>query len=102
MPYHLDRTPTYRFSVEELGPLAKLQLRLALRVIKARPRTLPNSITTELGGRAVTLFGFGDLAIYLELRDPDTVALYLVVDGKNLPDWFVNPTGTWFELIELD
>lgn len=29
-------------------------------------------------------------------------SLYLVVDGKNLPDWFIYPTGPWFEQIDLE
>jgi hypothetical protein len=102
MPYELDRTPTYRLSAQYLGPLATIQLRLAERLIKSRPDKLPNTVEVPLGGRTVTLFGFGDLAIYLELRQPGTVSLYIVVDGKHLPDWFVNPTGSWFELVDLD
>ena len=103
MPYKLDKTPTYRFAVQDhLGPLALLQLRFAERLIRARADRLPNTIKVRLGGRDVTLFGFGDLAIYLEIRTPGTVSLYLVVDGKNLPDWFTNPTGTWFESMTID
>jgi hypothetical protein len=101
MPYVLDRTPTYRFSAKDLGPLARLQLRLAERVIAARPHTVPNTVPVSLGGRTVTLLGFGDLAIYFDLREPNVVTMYLVVDGKNLPDWFSQPTGTWFEQIDL-
>jgi hypothetical protein len=102
MRYKLDRTPTYRFSADHLGPLATLQLRLAERLIRAGPGRLSNTVSVRLGGRPVTLFGFGDLAIYLESRQAGIVSLYLVVDGRNLPEWFVNPTGTWFELLDLD
>lgn len=102
MPHQLDRTPTYRFALLELGPLAKLQVRLAERLIRARPTNLPNSFQRTLAGRTVTVFGFGDLMFYLEVRRPGVVSLYLVVDTKNLPDWFVNPTGDWYEQLDLD
>jgi hypothetical protein len=101
MAYDLYRTPTYEFSVGELGPLARIQLRLAEELIRGDPENLPNTIDTVLGGRRVTLLGAGDLAIYLEVRPPTRVSLYLVVDGRNLPDWYQHPTGTWFEDIDL-
>ena len=102
MPYKLDRTPTYRFAARDhLGPLATLQLRLAERVIADHPYRLTPAIKVWLGGRNVTLYAYGDLMIYLEIRDSETVSLYLVLDSKNLPEWFVKPTGTWFERIDL-
>ena len=101
MPYSLNRTPTYRFSVQELGRIARVQLRLAERVIRARADRLPNSISVQLGGRQVTLFGFGDLRFYLALHEEAAVSLYLVVDSTDLPDWCVYPTGTWFEDLDL-
>jgi hypothetical protein len=95
VPYSLNRIPTYRFSVQELGRIARVQLRLAERVIRTRADRLPNSISVQLGGRPVTLFGFGDLRIYLAVHEAAAVSLYLVVDSADLPDWFVFPTGTW-------
>jgi hypothetical protein len=102
MAYELDRRDTYRFSAMELGPFATLQQNLAEALIAAEPHDLPNSINTFMGNRMVTVFGYGDLMIYLEVeRIPNTVSLYLVVDRMKLPDWFVYPTGTWFENFDL-
>ncbi len=102
MANKLDRRDTYRFSADHLGPLATILLRLAEQVRRSRGPRLTNTVPVHIGGRDVTLFGFGDLAIYLEIRTPGVTSLYLVVDRLNLPDWFVRPTGTWFELLDLD
>jgi hypothetical protein len=63
---------------------------------------LTNTVPVRIGGRKATLFGFGDLMIWLEIRVAGLTTLYLVVDRLNLPEWFVRPTGTWFELLDLN
>jgi hypothetical protein len=102
MAHKLDRTPTYRHTVEYLGPLARTQLKLAERVIRSRGDRLTNTYPVRMGGRDVLVYGFGDLTIYLEFRHPGVVSLYLVIDSQNLPDWLLYPTGDWFEKIDLD
>lgn len=101
MAYKLDRRREYRFSADHLGPLARLQLRFAESVIADRADRLSNTTQVMLAGREVTLYGYADLAIYLEITLPGRVELYLVVDGRNLPDWYTHPTGTWFEEMDL-
>ena len=102
MAHKLDRTPTYRFSAKELGPLARIELRFAEQSIRRRGNRLTNTIPVSIGSRNVTLYNFGDLAIWFEIRTPGTASLYLVVDSKALPEWFTQPTGTWFEQLDLD
>ena len=102
MAYKLDRTPTYRFAVEHLGPVARIQLRLAERDIRSKGETLENAVRVRMGGRNVLGYGFGDLTVYFENRYAGVVSLYLVVDARNLPDWFVYPTGDWYEDMDLD
>ena len=102
MANKLDRTPTYLFAADHLGPLAKTQLWLAEQVVRSRGARLTNIVPVNIGNRDVTLFGFGDLAIWLEHFPRRTTKLYLVVDRLSLPEWFVKPTGTWFELLDLN
>jgi hypothetical protein len=102
MAHRLDKTPTYLYSADFLGPLAKLQLRFAEQSIRSRGDRLTNTIQVWMGKRTVTLYQFGDLSIYLEIRAPKVVTLYLVVDAHSLPDWFVYPTGDWFEDVDFN
>lgn len=71
MRYELDRRQEYRFSARELGPFARLQLALAEEAISTNADQLPDTIETVLAGRRVTIFGYGDLLIYIELIDLD-------------------------------
>jgi hypothetical protein len=54
-----------------------------------------------MGNRMVILQETARLLTYFHRVDGDEVSLDLVVDLRDPPDWFVQPTGTWFEHLDL-
>lgn len=97
MAYTRQHTAMYRFAKADLGPSARIQLRFAELLIAADPYGQPSSYRLALGGKLVTMTDFGDLAVFYEVTDAETVSFHLVLDARHLPDWFTAPAGTWFE-----
>jgi hypothetical protein len=53
------------------------------------------------GGRWVTLQNTDGLITAFHMRDGDEVSLDLVFGTDPLPEWFINPDGTWFADLDL-
>ena len=102
MPNKLKRRSEYKRATADLGRLSKLHLRLAEIGIADNPDHMNGRASVVLGGRPVTLEYNGDLRIWFHRLDADTVSLDLVVDVRDLPDWFVQPTGSWFEQMQIE
>ena len=94
MAYRIERTSTYRLARQDLGHLARLALRFAeMRISDGPPEGWVRSALTT---RPMWMVENGDLVIWFT-ESPDLLAFELVVDMASLPDWFREPSGTWFE-----
>ena len=98
----LVRRREYLRSRKDLSLNARLRLQAAELGIADNPDHRENRIDTIMRGRSVVLEVNGPLAIYFHRLDVGAVSMDLVVDLEDPPDWFTEPTGTWFELIELE
>jgi hypothetical protein len=102
MTNRLKRRREYLRSREDLSLSARLRLQAAELGIVDDPDHRENRIDTVLGGRSVVVEGNGSLVIYFHRLDAGVVSMDLVVDLEDPPDWYSQPTGTWFELMEPD
>ena len=102
MTNRLKRRSEYLRSIADLSLSARMRLRAAELGIADDPDHRESRIDTVLGGRSVVLEGNGSLLVYFHRLDAGAVSLDLVVDLEDPPDWYVQPTGTWFEFMELE
>jgi hypothetical protein len=101
MAAKLDKRAEYNRSVADLGRTASLLLQVVERGIADNPDHRERRGEVWLAGRWVVLELNGGLGVYFHRLSADVVSLDLAVDFEDPPDWFVGPTGTWFELMDL-
>jgi hypothetical protein len=93
----LRRRKEFQFARAELDWTAELRLRAAERVLENGADTVRPQLAIPFGRRTVILWQYRGLAIYFHWLDEVSISLDLVIDIGNPPDWFVRPSGTWFE-----
>jgi hypothetical protein len=100
--YNLVRSSPYQRAKKDLSDPALLHLRIAELLIADSPEEAPGRELVWLGRRMVWLSRNGDLAIWFQVPDDKTVELVLVVDTTDVPDWFLESRGTWYETFLLE
>lgn len=101
MATNLKRREEYKFAVRDMSLTAQGRVRAAERRLQQGANELPVT-PVHLGHRTLLLWQYRRIAIWFHWLDTDTVSLDLAVDLNDLPEWWVQPTGTWYETYARD
>jgi hypothetical protein len=103
MPIKLKRRKEYRFAAEqELGRTAQARLRAAERQLEEHGEAVQPQVEVRFGRRHVTLWHYRGLAIYFHAATDESLSMDLVVDLRNPPAWYTQPTGDWYETYQRE
>jgi hypothetical protein len=95
--------PEYQWCIRGLSFADDVRRRAAEIDILDTATDLGRADRTEAhwGGRWVTLQNTDGVVTGYHMRDGDEVSFDLVFGTDPPPDWLVNPTGSWFEHLDL-
>ena len=94
--------PEYRWCVKDLRRADDLRRVAAeIDILETATDARDDREQVHWGGRWITLQDTDGLVTGYHMRDGDEVSFDLVFGTDPLPEWLVNPTGTWFEDLDL-
>jgi hypothetical protein len=93
----LKRRNEYAHAVQDMSWTAQARTRAAEKQLQRLGNRVDAIIAGVFTRRTVWLWQYRDIALYFHFPEPTTISLDLALDLRNLPTWFIEPAGDWFE-----